>query len=736
MQMPADDDRRPMRTAVSPVACARTMSRAGLTQETRPQVQAEYSPATLEARWQETWRSSRAFVTPAPPDGRAGAYVFAECPRAEEGEQIEQVRTYAIADACARFLRARGRAVLFSLGFDSPAVGNAPTPGPSPRERARRCCGLIVERLQALGCSCDWERTFVSFEPDHYRWTQWLFLAMLERDLVYRRDGRWLMRVDLHIDENERGLAELTDWDGRAIELQRATIGRVEGVEMRASTLAGELTVFTPHAEAFAKATFVAISPAHPDIERWAADAAIAKQVAGMREAALRDGVKDEPTAIVVTDVLATVPGIEGMLPLVVSQLVDERYGASAVLGIPELDPADREMAERLPSPLGTTWKTSSSRAATRPAVRYSARDLAISSQRSHGTPIPLVDCPACGAVPVPVEDLPVRRPEDLQADADEGHPAEGGDFDECPCPRCGGPALRERGAIDRRVDRMWMWMPVCVPRERRSSAMMNDPEFARWLPAQQVVSDVDAAADMFERRMLAEILQDIGTLPPLPSREPFSKALMRGAVRVQATTISEELGDVADVDQLIARVGSDTVRLAMLHAAAPGRAFTWNDQRLRQSQRFLHRLYGYAKPPLVRWAQIHDQAPAPAGFHASDKLRRRLALWCTTACEKITAQLERVELQRVAHNEMLLLTRIEDFESRAVSHRGELQELDREAIVAALLVLVRLLAPLAPHICEELWSAAGNPTLVGDAGWPRLSRPKRAVQAGEALPS
>jgi leucyl-tRNA synthetase len=181
----------------------------------------------------------------------------------------------------------------------------------------------------------------------------------------------------------------------------------------------------------------------------------------------------------------------------------------------------------------------------------------------------------------------------------------------------------------------------------------------------------------------------------------------------------------VGDLDELIARVGGDTVRLAMLRAASPGRAFRWNEQPLRHCRRFLQTLYDYAEPRLREWARLSDHTPE-ASIDTSERMRRRLAHWCAVACEKVTVQLEGLQMQRAAHNVMLLLTRIQDFESR-VLERGEIDALDREAIVAALLLLVRLLAPLAPHVAEELWSAAGNTAFVCDAGWPTPSRPMRA---------
>jgi leucyl-tRNA synthetase len=712
--------------------------------------------------------------------------VFAGCPFTSGDAHMGHIRSYTIADAYARFLRARGRAVLFSLGFDSfglPAELEALRRGITPREWVAHCCKQMRGQFEALGYSCDWERTFVSSEPEHYRWTQWLFLAMLERGLVYQREAQvswcdscqtvlatlqaedgacwrchsavrfvrlpqWFMRITAYVQDNERGLESLAGWDKAAIGSQRAVLGRVDGVELDAGTLDGAtLTVFTPHPEAIAQAAFVAVSPAHPHVDRWISEPLVAEQLAGIREAGWRREDRDaQQVPVVQTGALATVPGVGGMLPIVISPLVDSRFGPTAALGIPEIDPTDAAIARRLPPPASGAWKAAKASATPRPAVRYRARDFPISRQRAWGAPIPLIHCPACGTVPVPFEDLPVRLPESLEIAAAGGNPlASRPDFYECHCPRCEGPAKRETDTIDCHVDGMWMWMPICVPPEARSTEMFSHPEYARWLPAEQIVWGADAGGYMFDQRLIGKVLQDLGQLPALPDREPFSKALMHQMIRLDGRKMSKHLGNVVDPNALVEHVGADTVRLAVLHAASPGRAFNWNEQPVRYCQIFLKKLYGYAEGRLRDWSPpppppaAGREAPSGAGAEngisglaqvdTSERLRRRLANWCTVACEKVTGNLERLETQRAAHNAMLLLTRIQDFEQRALQRRGELEPADRDAIVAALLLLTQLLAPLTPHIAEELWSLAGRPAPVSTAPWPVLA--ERALVGG-----
>ena len=149
-----------------------------------------------------------------------------------------------------------------------------------------------------------------------------------------------------------------------------------------------------------------------------------------------------------------------------------------------------------------------------------------------------------------------------------------------------------------------------------------------------------------------------------------------------------------------------------MLHAAAPAKAFTWDESLLTYSSAFLRRLWTFAEP------RLSAASGPPHELDLSDGLRRRLAGWCDTAVAKVSENYERLDMHRAARNVMTLLERIEDFEGRVATHREPTPE-DREATVYALCLLVRLLAPIAPHIAEELWARSGSEGFVSDAGWP-----------------
>jgi leucyl-tRNA synthetase len=186
---------------------------------------------------------------------------------------------------------------------------------------------------------------------------------------------------------------------------------------------------------------------------------------------------------------------------------------------------------------------------------------------------------------------------------------------------------------------------------------------------------------------------------------------------------MSKHLGNVVEPDELVERFGADTVRLALLYAARPQRSLNWSDSAVLRCHRFLGQVWDYAQSWLERTVDLRSRSPltdgAEAGGHAvagdaeppkdaTEHLRRRLQKWSETAVEKITAEMEQLEMHSAVRNVMRLFDRIKDYEKRVVARQGELGDADVEALLAALVVLIQLLAPMAPHLAEELRIAFG----------------------------
>jgi leucyl-tRNA synthetase len=742
-----------------------------------------YDPHTIEARRQHAWREQSAFRTPDIAGDRPRKYIKPSAPFTSGNIHIGHVRSYAIGDAYARFCRARGDAVLFAFGFDSfglPAELGAIAGRESPSAWVDRCAQHMIGQLKRLGFSFDWERTFMSSDAVMYRWSQWLFLTLLDAGLVYRGTGsvdwcdtcqttlatiqvengtcwrchnpvrliqrpQWYLRISAYVEENDRrlsGLAASGIWDENALASQRFVLGRVDGVELDLHADDGAtLTVFTPHIDALELARFVAISPKHPEVERWTGNAEVHERLDELRSGGLERSAREaEAMPLIDTGRTLCSPTGGDPLPVIVSPMVDGRFGATAVLGIPEHDRTDAVIAERLcQASLNETAQDGSTAAQTVPtraAVRYRANDFTISRQRSWGTPIPIVYCEKCGTVPVPHEQLPVILPLDVTPTGTGNPLAERADFVETTCPACGGSARRETDTLDCHFDALWLWIPVCVPSQEREQTLEHIlalEDLRAWLPSERVVAGSDSGNFVFDQRTVTKALRDIGPLEFLKDGEPFAGCLFHEMVIRDGRKMSKHLGNVVDPDELIERHGADTIRLAVLYAARPQRSLNWSDSAVQRCQRFLRQLWDYSQ---ARFAPIDatgagsngaggspdgaEPAATEMGPDKTEHLRKRLEQWRETAIEKITEDLRELEMHSAVRNVMRLFDRIRDYEKRVIAKRGALCPEDREALIAALVMLARVLTPFAPHIAEELLIAslpAGTSEI--DTSWP-----------------
>jgi leucyl-tRNA synthetase len=735
-----------------------------------------YDPQAIEPRRQELWRERDAFRTPAVVEDAPHLYIKPSAPFTSGNIHMGHVRSYSIGDAYARFRRARGDAVLFAFGFDAfglPAELGAIASGERPSDWVKRCAEHMRRQLERLGFSFDWERSFFSSDPIMYRWSQWLFLILLEAGLVYRgtgtvdwcdtcqttlasiqvEDGRcwrchnpvrlihraqWNLRLSAYVPENDARLEELeSNWDDTSLASQRFVLGRVEGVEIDLRGLdGGELAVFTPHGDALELARFVLISPDHPAIEEWARDPQVRERLEELRSSGLERSSRDAGAiALIDTGRRLAAPVAGGSpLPLLVSPIVDGRFGPTAVLGIPERDHSDELLAARLEDVLAgqpaQSGEESPAPGTPRAAVRYKADDFSISRQRSWGTPIPIVYCETCGAVPVEMSELPVLLPLEITPTGSGNTLAECEEFVRTSCPSCSGPARRETDTLDCHFDALWLWIPACVPAEARALSLEDIlalPDLRHWLPCERVVAGSDSGNFVFDQRIVTKALRDIGPLAFLSDGEPFAGCTFHEMVISDGRKMSKHLGNVVDPDELVERYGADTVRLAVLYAANPQKSLNWSDSAVLRCHRFLTHLHDYvhAHASSAGGAVIGAAAEEPAQEGARDStehLRKRLAGWCETGAEKITENMQGLEMHTAVRNLMRLFDRIRDFEKRVLARSGELTPADNAALLDALAMLVRMLGPLTPHLSEELWSTLGNEPSDAPAPWPRVS--------------
>jgi leucyl-tRNA synthetase len=726
-----------------------------------------YDPQAIEAARQQTWQQRGDFDAPEPKEGQERVYVKPSSPFTSGNLHMGHVRDYSIGDAYARFRRGRGDAVLFGFGFDAfglPAELAAIERQVPPAEWVVQSGERMLEQMKRLGFSFDYDRVFYSSDENQYRWSQWLFITLLEHDLIYRadatvdwcdtcqttlasiqvEDGRcwrchnevrlirrptWFLRITPYLEENDRNTERLQEsgkWDELSLATQRYILGRSDGIELDLEGDGRSLTVFTPHRKAAALASFVLLSPRHPAVEAWATDPAAREELERMRSGGWERSARDA-RSVPVVDTGASIAGPDGSeLPVVVSPIVDARYGPTAALGVPAVDEADRDVAERIerietPEPSeGDEPVEAAPVAGAREAVRYRANDFSISRQRAWGCPIPIVLCDDCGPVPVPEQDLPVVLPRDLKPTG-EGNPlAERPDFVDVECPKCAAAAKRETDTLDCHFDALWLWVPAAVPPEDRDERMFTHPDLQEWLPSERLVAGNDSGGFVFDQRIVTKALRDIGPFAFMAEGEPFAGCLFHEMVIADGRKMSKHLGNVVNPDELVAEHGADTVRVAVLYAAGPAKTLNWSDGAVRFAGRFLRNLWNYTHE---RLAALEDLSHDPEAAADTEHMRDRLRKWCENGLSRITDDTEQLQMHKAIRNITRLFERIQDFEKRVVKRRGQLDRADAEAQLAALVLLARTLVPFAPHAAEELLVAAG----VGDGAealgaWPEAA--------------
>ena len=345
----------------------------------------KYDPRAIEPERQAAWEAAGVYDTPSPEDGRPAVYVKPSSPFTSGNLHMGHVRDYSIGDAYARYRRALG---------DTSCSASASTPSACRRRWRRssaRCAPAdwvvesgerMLEQMKRLGYSFDYDRVFYSSDESQYRWSQWLFVTLLEAGLVYRadttvdwcdhcqttlaalqvEDGRcwrchnqvrlirrptWFLKVGPYLEENDRnleGFAEL----GRALAQNPALHPRPQrrGRGSSSRTPTAPRSPSSPRTPGrVAEATFVLVSPRHPEVERWTADPAVAAQLDELRSGGWERSARDaKAVPLIDTGASLTVPG-GGELPVVVSPIADARYGPTAALGIPTADEADEAIA-------------------------------------------------------------------------------------------------------------------------------------------------------------------------------------------------------------------------------------------------------------------------------------------------------------------------------------------------------------------------------------------------------
>ncbi|HED30516.1 MAG TPA: leucine--tRNA ligase [Prosthecochloris aestuarii] len=732
-----------------------------------------YDFSSIESKWQKYWAENDTFRTGDDP-GKPKYYVLDMFPYPSgSGLHVGHLEGYTATDIMARYKRSCGYNVLHPMGWDAfglPAEQYAIKTGTHPGKTTGENIANFRETLKSMGFSYDWSREINTTDPNYYRWTQWIFTKMLEKGLAYMseidvnwceelrvvlaneeveekiRDGytvvrkplrQWVLKITEYAERLLDDLEEL-DWPENVKQMQRNWIGRSEGVDIDFDLPCHrkKLRVYTTRPDTLFGATYLVISPEHPLAEKLATAQQLTEVKAYISQAKLkteleRTGLQKEKTGVF-TGSYAVNPANGKALPVWISDFVLTSYGTGAIMSVPAHDSRDWEFAKTFNLPIveviksphhveeevfdakgsvcvnssnseisidGLDFRTAFDKMAswleskgigTR-KVNYKLRDWIFSRQRYWGEPIPVKHYED-GSLR-PETDLPLTLPE-----VEAYQPTTTGESPLANIPQWlygsdeHGPYRRETNTMPQWAGSCWYYLRFIDP---ANSDMLIDPEKERyWMNVDLYIGGAEhAVLHLLYARFWHKVLYDLGVVS---TREPFRRLFNQGMILGEDNEkMSKSRGNVIPADHVLKTYGADAVRLYEMFLGPLEQVKPWNTHGIEGVSRFLGRV----------WRLVHSDQESTMAVNAEaldDDMKRRMH----KTIRKVSEDTSQLKFNTAIAEMMVYVNEL---------HKSGCR--NRTAIETLLL----LLAPYAPHICEELWLAIGNSESVGTHPYPEF---------------
>ncbi|MGC1987359.1 MAG: leucine--tRNA ligase [Candidatus Acidiferrales bacterium] len=572
---------------------------------------------------------------------------------------------------------------------------------------------------------------------------------------------QWFFRITQYSDELLDDMRQLAaGWPERVLAMQRNWIGKSRGTRVKfpVSQMEGvALEVFTTRVDTIYGASAIVISPGHPKVEELLAGVpgrgAMEAQLKVMRQKSMR--AADIATAEkegFFTGRFAVNPFSGAHIPIWVANFVLAEYGTGAIMAVPAHDQRDYEFAEKYHLPVeivvqplngaplrldrmseayteygrlvdsgpytGLTTEHAQEKMTADAAVKgfgvgettYRLKDWGVSRQRYWGTPIPIVYCEKDGIVAVPDDQLPVRLPENVTLTGEGQSPlASSPEFVNTTCPKCGGPARRETDTMDTFVDSSWYFYRYTDP--HNNQAPFDKEKVRYWFPIDQYVGGIEhAILHLLYSRFFCKVMRDLGLVN---HSEPIARLFTQGMVQKGGVAMSKSRGNVVGAIDMADKYGCDTARLYILFAAPPEKDLEWSEDAIEGAARFLNKVYRLIAKHADRLRDIQTD------------LTQKTDLSTATAKEKLLVRRVHQTLKRVT-NDFEVRWHFNSSVALLMSLVNEIQEQEPlDADISPMILkrvlesLLLMLAPMAPHISEELWQMLGHTQGLTYEKWP-----------------
>ena len=741
----------------------------------------DYNQGEIERKWQGKWQDSHLHKVN-DDDQRPKWFEMTMWPYTSGDLHIGHWYAMAPADAHARFKKMQGYNVLHPMGFDAfglPAENAAIKRGIHPYEWTMSNIENMRHQLRRMGTIYDWDREVVTCQSEYYRWNQWIFLKFLENDLAYQayapanwcptcntvlaneqvisgkcercssevsqRDlNQWFFRITNYaeelLDQSE------IDWPNKINIMQTNWIGKSYGthVQFDISSLGLETTkidTFTTRVDTIYGVTFLVISPEHPLVGQLTVseqkDEVDQYVVKARKQSEIERLSTDKEKTGVFTGSYCLNPLTTEQIPIFVGDYVLLSYGTGIVMGVPAHDERDFKFAKKYDLDIRTVIESDqeinsnvdtayagdgvlvnsgpynglSSKDAIdkiseylkfedlgEKSVQYRMRDWLISRQRYWGTPIPIIYCDDCGIVPVPEKDLPVLLPDDAEFKPTGESPLELHEqFVNVECPSCKKPGRRETDTMDTFVDSSWYFLRYASPKYLEGPF---DPiAMKKWQPVDQYTGGAEhAVMHLLYSRFFIKALRDIGLLE---FNEPFIRLFNQGHITYSGSRMSKSRGNVVSPDKYVKKVGADAVRCYLMFLGPWDQGGDWIDTGINGISRWLNRIRHLAtQDPNTL---VSSKVSAAKGDELNRSIHKTL--------KKVTEDLGNFKFNTTIAALMELTNNLND-----LWKEGQLDQNLWESAIRNLLLMV---APLAPHIAEELWEINGLKYSIHSQQWP-----------------
>ncbi|HDA6788870.1 TPA: leucine--tRNA ligase [Staphylococcus aureus] len=730
-----------------------------------------YNHNQIEKKWQDYWDENKTFKTN---DnlGQKKFYALDMFPYPSgAGLHVGHPEGYTATDIISRYKRMQGYNVLHPMGWDAfglPAEQYALDTGNDPREFTKKNIQTFKRQIKELGFSYDWDREVNTTDPEYYKWTQWIFIQLYNKGLAYvdevavnwcpalgtvlsneevidgvsERGGhpvyrkpmkQWVLKITEYADQLLADLDDL-DWPESLKDMQRNWIGRSEGakVSFDVDNTEGKVEVFTTRPDTIYGASFLVLSPEHALVNSITTDEYKEKVKAYQTEASKKSDLERTDLAKdksgVFTGAYATNPLSGEKVQIWIADYVLSTYGTGAIMAVPAHDDRDYEFAKKFDLPIievieggnveeaaytgegkhinsgeldGLENEAAITKAiqlleqkgAGEKKVNYKLRDWLFSRQRYWGEPIPVIHWEDGTMTTVPEEELPLLLPE-----TDEIKPSGTGEsplanidsFVNVVDEKTGMKGRRETNTMPQWAGSCWYYLRYIDPKNEN---MLADPEkLKHWLPVDLYIGGVEhAVLHLLYARFWHKVLYDLAIIP---TKEPFQKLFNQGMILGEGNEkMSKSKGNVINPDDIVQSHGADTLRLYEMFMGPLDAAIAWSEKGLDGSRRFLDRVWRL----MVNEDGTLSSKIVTTNNKSLDKVYNQTV-------KKVTEDFETLGFNTAISQLMVFI--------------NECYKVD-EVYKPYIEGFVKMLAPIAPHIGEELWSKLGHEESITYQPWP-----------------